>query len=421
MKIQQIKFLIIFLFFSTTVTVNASVPQSSVSFQVFYDGLAPYGQWVENPTYGYVWIPNADADFMPYSSGGHWVWTDYGWTWVSDYEWGWAPFHYGRWDYMDYYGWVWIPGDEWGPAWVAWRGSQDYYGWAPLGPGITVDLAIGGNFYLPPDHWCFVNSQYMGRNDIHQHYGPRNSNQKFIDNSTIINNTSADKNRRTTYISGPRKEDVQKATGTEIKKISVRENPKPGQSFKNNELAIYRPIVSKNTETNKARPTKISDKNDIKPLSERKQPNSAADTKSNSNTKAAPQRNNIVKNNSTKKETVNRKANPDMQSYTGRKTTEQPQKQPIQPSQQKQEQSTLPIQKSNPNPTSVNRQPAQPVKQPPVQKQNIEPNKENNRQPVQPPLPKERPVEPPHENVTPSREPMPTPHQQPPPQRGTRE
>jgi hypothetical protein len=71
--------------------------QASVSFQLFYDDLSPYGYWVDNPNYGYVWVPNVSPGFSPYGTNGHWVFTDYGWTWVSDYAWGWAPFHYGRW------------------------------------------------------------------------------------------------------------------------------------------------------------------------------------------------------------------------------------------------------------------------------------------------------------------------------------
>src|ERR1043165_5421845 len=67
------------------------------SYQQFYDDLSPYGEWVEDPQYGYVWVPDAGDDFRPYYSNGYWVNSDYGNTWVSNYDWGWAPFHYGRW------------------------------------------------------------------------------------------------------------------------------------------------------------------------------------------------------------------------------------------------------------------------------------------------------------------------------------
>ena len=101
--------------FYTVNPIQVKAQGASVNFQVFYDDLSPYGQWIDYRGYGYAWVPSAGPDFIPYSTGGHWVWTDYGWTWVSDYDWGWAPFHYGRWDYDNYYGWVWIPDNEWGP------------------------------------------------------------------------------------------------------------------------------------------------------------------------------------------------------------------------------------------------------------------------------------------------------------------
>ena len=254
--------------FYTVNPIQVKAQGASVNFQVFYDDLSPYGQWIDYRGYGYAWVPSAGPDFIPYSTGGHWVWTDYGWTWVSDYDWGWAPFHYGRWDYDNYYGWVWIPDNEWGPAWVSWRRSGGYYGWSPLSPGISFNMAIG-NYNPPADRWIFLQDRYMGRNDIHNYYRPRNNNQTYINNSTVINNTYVDNNRHTTYISGPRREDVQRITGNQIKPVSIRENSTPGQRLNNTELNIYRPQISK-ANTN-VRPAKIADKKDVKPIGERQQ------------------------------------------------------------------------------------------------------------------------------------------------------
>src|SRR6266540_3123993 len=100
----------------STVLKASIQPGERVTFQVFYDNLSPYGQWIQDTEYGYVWIPSVGADFRPYYSDGYWVMTDYGNMWVSDYPWGWAPFHYGRWTFDSDYGWVWIPDSEWGPA-----------------------------------------------------------------------------------------------------------------------------------------------------------------------------------------------------------------------------------------------------------------------------------------------------------------
>ena len=113
--------------------------------------------------------PNAGPDFQPYATNGNWIYTDAGWTWASNYNWGWAPFHYGRWFYENGYGWMWVPGNEWAPAWVSWRGGGDYYGWAPLGPSVSVEVALSS--YNPPaNYWNFVPRQYMGNPDWHNYY-----------------------------------------------------------------------------------------------------------------------------------------------------------------------------------------------------------------------------------------------------------
>src|SRR6202012_3214404 len=51
-----------------------------VDYQTFYNELSPYGQWINTPEYGYVWTPSAGADFQPYATSGHWVYSNYGWT-----------------------------------------------------------------------------------------------------------------------------------------------------------------------------------------------------------------------------------------------------------------------------------------------------------------------------------------------------
>ena len=108
---------ILILFFSinfSLLVIHEKASAQTINFQVFYDDLSPYGNWIESPDYGYVWRPRING-FTPYSTNGYWVLTDYGWTWVSGYSWGWAPFHYGRWYYDPFHGYVWVPGYEWGP------------------------------------------------------------------------------------------------------------------------------------------------------------------------------------------------------------------------------------------------------------------------------------------------------------------
>jgi uncharacterized protein DUF6600 len=119
----------------------------SVDESLFYQRLAPYGNWTQHAAYGRVWHPTAvEAGWRPYTNG-HWVATEeYGWMWDSDYEWGWAPFHYGRWFHDPDSGWLWVPGYEWGPAWVAWRDGGGYIGWAPLPPDVEWDSGVGLTF-----------------------------------------------------------------------------------------------------------------------------------------------------------------------------------------------------------------------------------------------------------------------------------
>jgi hypothetical protein len=107
----------------------------------FHATLDPHGTWMEDPTYGTVWVPNpaeVGPDFSPYRTAGHWTYDDDDYVWYSDYEWGWAPFHYGRWMWGAP-GWVWIPGRVYAPAWVSWRMGAPgyaYVGWAPMAPGF---------------------------------------------------------------------------------------------------------------------------------------------------------------------------------------------------------------------------------------------------------------------------------------------
>ncbi len=110
------------------------------------DDLDRYGRWVDDSSYGHVWIPaNTASDWSPYRDG-RWVWEDgYGWTWVAAEPWGWAPYHYGRWYHSPSYGWAWYPppvrsSPFYSPALVAFLsfGNASFgfgnVGWVPLAP-----------------------------------------------------------------------------------------------------------------------------------------------------------------------------------------------------------------------------------------------------------------------------------------------
>jgi hypothetical protein len=137
---------------------------AGASYDIFYDRLQSDGQWLNEPTYGPVWQPNVastDQNWRPYTDG-RWVYTDRGWTWTSNEKFGWATYHYGRWASLSERGWVWVPGNTWAPAWVSWRESDDYVGWAPLPPEADSEQdmeieAWADNYYnIGPGAYVFL-------------------------------------------------------------------------------------------------------------------------------------------------------------------------------------------------------------------------------------------------------------------------
>jgi hypothetical protein len=233
-------------------TAEASPPRMGVSFQVFYNELSPYGDWVMDPTHGYVWIPNIGGEFHPYGTNGYWAMTNYGNTWVSNYAWGWAPFHYGRWFWNDYYGWAWVPGYEWGPAWVNWRTGGGYYGWAPLGPGIGINVSFGFHSH----HWRFIPQRRFGHRHFYRYYVPSYNVVSIYNRTTIINNTYVYNNR--TYVSGPSRREVQQVTRRNVPVYQVNDSGRPGRAVVNGRgLNVYRPEIDNSRSANaQARPSR---------------------------------------------------------------------------------------------------------------------------------------------------------------------
>ena len=110
--------------------------------------LGQYGDWMNVPPYGNVWVPRGmGEDWRPYNNG-RWTWLPMtSWTWIPYEPWGWAPFHYGRWHWGMGMGWYWIPTSFWGPAWVNWWWDDDYFAWAPMSWWGYPGVIIGGQYY----------------------------------------------------------------------------------------------------------------------------------------------------------------------------------------------------------------------------------------------------------------------------------
>ncbi len=272
---------ILILNIASLVVPSKVMAQEPVNDQVFYDELSPYGEWVQNPNYGYIWIPNAGPYFSPYQTAGHWAYTNYGWTWVSDYPWGWAPFHYGRWDRDPNFGWFWVPGHEWGPAWVTWRQCDGYYGWAPIAPGISIEYAYGNEYYPSQDRWVFVNQRYICDPYVYNYYAPRSYYGGYIQRTTVIYTRYDDHDRGYYYNQGPRVEEVERVTNRRVDRYEVRNNDRPGQYNNGNTISLYRPVVNRTADSRGAQvaPRNVTDRSQIKTESQR--PNASENIRNN--------------------------------------------------------------------------------------------------------------------------------------------
>ncbi|MEM8576026.1 MAG: DUF6600 domain-containing protein, partial [Pseudomonadota bacterium] len=144
---------------------NDAYASADIGIDQFYDALTPFGDWVADERFGYVWYPNAvDQNWRPYAVG-NWIYTEqHGWYWDSPEPFAWAVYHYGRWGFDSDYGWYWVPGETWSPAWVEWRYSDDYVGWAPEPPIAPASYGgYGGDWaYDSYDPYGDVGGSYFG-------------------------------------------------------------------------------------------------------------------------------------------------------------------------------------------------------------------------------------------------------------------
>ncbi len=232
---------------------------NGISLQVFYNELAPYGDWVNDARYGYIWLPAVNHQFQPYRTNGHWVMTEYGNTWVSYYDWGWAPFHYGNWIYEDFYGWAWVPGYEWAPAWVDWRSGGGYYGWAPSLPAYYPYAMIRPNFswvFIPQNRFGYSNWYRYQAN--YRHFGRIYQNTTYIQNTVVYNNYN--------YSAGPDRREIEQATRRVVPVYQVNNSNNPGRTaVRRNSLDIYKPEIQRSASRKEAsRPSRILNTEEVR-------------------------------------------------------------------------------------------------------------------------------------------------------------
>ena len=305
---------------------KAHAQDEYVSYQTFYDELSPYGQWINDPQYGDVWVPNEGSDFRPYGSNGYWVMTDYGNTWVSDDPFGWIVYHYGRWTYDPYYGWLWIPGYDWAPAWVSWRFGNGYCGWAPLGP----DAYIGENYGCPDSWWVFMGPEYLYRRDHYNYWGDRHYNHEYINHTTIINNVYTDNGSHVRYNYGPRESTIEQVTHQRVPVYQLSRTSRPGQTqVGNHTVNIYRPSVNRAT-VSTARPSNVI----TAPTRISKPQNAPVNNNGQTGFRQAENRQNTVTNRQEPAPQNNRSQPQPAQQINRQQPAQQTRQEPTQPAQQ---------------------------------------------------------------------------------------
>ena len=205
----------------------------------FYSALEPYGSWIDVPNYGLCWQPTAvmvNPYWQPYFDNGSWVYSSAGWYWHSNYTWGWAPFHYGRWHRHPSRGWLWAPGSTWGPAWVTWRYSNSYVGWAPLpfgahyhdGFGLryrTGSVGIGFDFGLSYAHYSFVPHHHFYGASPWRHRLSHNRARDIYHGTTIVNNYSQARDRSIIH-HGPSRQLGASFSQPGARNVTIRDVPK---------------------------------------------------------------------------------------------------------------------------------------------------------------------------------------------------
>ena len=73
-----------------------------------------------------------------------------------------------------------------------------------------------------------------------------------------------DSRRKTNYVSGPSRTDLERVTGRRVSPVAVLENNKPGQEIRNGQLRIYRPEVINKSNEKKPAPMRVAKLEDVK-------------------------------------------------------------------------------------------------------------------------------------------------------------
>src|SRR3546814_15238110 len=89
-------------------------------------------------------------------------------------------------------------------------------------------MSINVHFGIPRHHWVFVPQRYIVSPRLYSYYVPYRNRVRIYNTTTIINNTYVYNNH--TYVSGPRRSELERATGS---RVAVREGKRwsrPGRA-----------------------------------------------------------------------------------------------------------------------------------------------------------------------------------------------
>jgi len=125
-----------------TATNYSSLYMNSPNYTSGFSDLYTYGNWYSLGGFGYGWRPfGAAFGWSPFTYGDWFDDPSFGWSFIGSAPWGWLPYHYGGWVFSPSYGWVWAPsgfGGGGGP--VAYR------------PVTAVFVHSGSTFGYVPAH-----------------------------------------------------------------------------------------------------------------------------------------------------------------------------------------------------------------------------------------------------------------------------
>lgn len=272
----------------------------TVDYKVFYDELAPHGEWIEvtgkelgldlkkesgsgannnsnhrrislsqffgiNDAYAadfefgsfFVWQPSpnlaigvtagdaaaAPVYYTPYTNG-QWVYSNYGWYFKAPTAHEEIVHHYGRWVYSPAIGWAWMPGRVWSPAWVEWREDDVNIAWSPIPPSVYI---VANEIPVIPvyeDTYVIVEKRYFVEPVVYNYIYNDKEYKKLLKSMrrpkgvVIVNNVIVNQ--------GPAVLDIERYHGSSIGVVKVHKvNNIRDIQFTGTELSVFTPQFRK--------------------------------------------------------------------------------------------------------------------------------------------------------------------------------